>query len=65
MAEVTIAGQYTERKSVRFIRDCLNPTAPLNQKEGAEIRVLQVAAVCPTPDEVIVNGLRYLPEKAA
>lgn len=66
MAALSIAGNYIERQGMRFIRDPLNPSvAPVGEPSGHAVGVLQIAVECPMPDEVIVNGVKYLPTGAA
>ncbi len=58
MADVSIAGIFTERQEDRFVRDCNKPADPpvLHRRIT---KVLTIASDCPEPDEVVVNGLKF------
>lgn len=64
MADLSIAGFFKERIEDRFVRDCQKPADPPVQHRKTT-KVLSIAADCPAPDEVIVNGLKFYRVQAA
>lgn len=64
MAEIAIAGIFTQRKEDRFVRDCADPQSPPVQHHRST-NVLTIATDCPMPDEVIVNGVKFYSVRAA
>jgi len=64
MAEISIAGNFTERKDDRFVRDCARPSDPPAQHRKVT-KILTIASNCPVPDMVVVNGLEFYRARAA
>jgi hypothetical protein len=59
MAENIISALVSETNTTKFVRDCADPMAPPARRGRVTLEIMKFGDA---PDDVIVNGVRFVRE---